>query len=130
MDPVENAGGTAVAEQQPQPAQKNKRGPKANSPSGLDFARAWNHPEVKTRQDVIKRLQSQGFAMSYSALVNRAKSYTDPERAGGAINLKELEEGQRGRRVDATAINEALAADALAGQEQTEDKPPEGETKE
>lgn len=86
-----------------------RRGPTSKSPSALEFALAWNSPEVNTRADVIAKLKSQGFEMSYSALVNRAKSYTDPGRNGGPIKLKELKQGQRGRRVNAAEINEALA---------------------
>jgi hypothetical protein len=116
MEP-ENTGNTAVAEQ---PAQTgNRRGPKENSPSALQFAVAWNDPSVKTRADVIKLLESQGFAMSYSALVNRHKSYTDPNRKGGAIKLKTLEAGQRGRRVDGAEINRQLA-ELAASQTATE----------
>ncbi len=111
MDPNEN-GGTAVAT--PPATTGKRRGPKEKSPSALAFAMAWNNPTVKTRQDVIKLLESQGFEMSYSALVNRAKSYMDTDRQGGPIKLKDLEAGQRGRRVDSTAINEKLAEIAAA----------------
>ena len=104
----ENENGVAVVT----PVVENRRGPKKNSPSALQFALAWNSPEVKTRADVITKLTKDGFAMSYSALVNRAKSYTDPDRPGGPINLKTLTEGQRGRRVDSTDINAAIAAEA------------------
>lgn len=108
----ENESGTAVATP---PAQAGKkRGPKEKSPSALEFAKAWNDPSVKTRQDVIKLLEKRGFEMSYSALVNRAKSYTDDKRQGGPIQLKELEAGQRGRRVDSAAINAELAQMATA----------------
>lgn len=131
MNDQNTTGGTAVAEQPQQQTQTvttNRRGPKPNSPTALQFALAWNHPEVKTRQDVIKRLNDQGFAMSYSALVNRAKSYTDPNRQGGPIKLKDLVEGQRGRRVDSTEINAALAQAAaqqqiVEGEGETEPEP-------
>lgn len=108
----ENESGAAVAT--PPAATGKKRGPKEKSPSALEFAKAWNDPTVKTRQDVIKLLESRGFEMSYSALVNRAKSYTDADRQGGPIKLKDLEAGQRGRRVDSAAINEQLAQMAAA----------------
>src|SRR5690349_7066478 len=106
MDSTET-GGTAVAT--PPATTGKRRGPKEKSPTALQFALACNDPSVKTRQDAIDLMVKQGLEMSYSAFVNRVKSYTDPNRKGGPIKIKDFEAGQRGRRVDSAGINAQLA---------------------
>lgn len=77
---------------------------KRNSPSPEQFCLIWNASD--SRQDVLKRIKAAGFdEMSYNAMIARHKQYS----ASGA-NLKEIKAANRGKRVDVSAINAAIAA--------------------
>lgn len=66
------------------------------------FAEIWN--AASSRNDVIARLAAAGFVMTYSAVVARAKAYTE-----GGIALKEMPNAPKGKRIDVAAVNAKLA---------------------
>ena len=82
------------------------------SPSPIEFALTYN--AASSRKDALKRFTDQKLHMSYGSLLARVKSYTDPAREGGVIKLKDMPDGQRGRHVDAAAVNAAIEAAANA----------------
>jgi len=81
-------------------------------PNALEFCTIYN--QSADRADALKRFDEAGFAMSYGALVARAKSYSDPQRKGGPIALKVLPPSPRGRRINTADINAKLAEQAAA----------------
>lgn len=96
---------------------KPKRGRKPprdgyKSPSALEFCLIYN--QASSNQDALAKFEAAKFEMSYGSLLARVNGYTDPTRKGGAIKLKDMPAGQRGRKIDATAINAAIEAAANA----------------
>lgn len=82
------------------------------SPTPIEFALTYN--AASSRKDALKRFADQKLHMSYGSLLARVKSYTDPAREGGVIKLKDMPDGQRGRHVDAAAVNAAIEVAANA----------------
>lgn len=96
---------------------KSKRGRKPpregyKSPSALEFALIYN--QASSNQDALAKFEGAKLEMSYGSLLARVKGYTDPTRKGGVIKLKAMPAGQRGRKIDADAINAAIEAAANA----------------
>ena len=92
---------------------------KGKQPDATQFALVWNQSE--SRQDAVTRFNAAGFHMTYGALVARVKAYTKADRPGGAINLKSMPAAARGRRINAEAVNAAIAANTTA--EAVKDEP-------
>lgn len=82
------------------------------SPTAVEFAMIYN--ASSSRQDAVKRFAGQNFHMTYGSLLARVKSYTNPSRDGGPINLKDMPAGQRGRHIDTAAVNKAIEEAAAA----------------
>lgn len=97
------------------PATKRGRKPVPaglKSPTAVEFALIYN--ASSSRQDAVKRFAGQNFHMTYGSLLARVKSYTNPQRDGGPIKLKDMPAGQRGRHIDTAAVNAAIEAAANA----------------
>lgn len=92
------------------------------SPNALEFCTIYN--SSANREEALTKFKEQGFEMTYGAMVARYKSYTNPQRQGGAIALKKLPPSPRGRRINAGDINaklaELAAAEVAKGNEQKE----------
>lgn len=70
--------------------------------SAEQFSKIWNASE--SRNDVIARLATAGFVMTYSAVVARAKTYKE-----AGANLKDMPHAPKGKRIDVAALNAKLA---------------------
>lgn len=85
---------------------------KLKSADAFAFVRIWN--ASSSRQDALARFAAEGYKMTYSSMVARYNSYTNPERKGGVINLKDMTRSRGGRQIDTAAVNAAIAEAAAA----------------